>query len=228
MTPHERVWAALRGEAVDRPPISFWGHFYHRESSAADLVDATIEFQARYHWDWVKLNPRKHYHVEPWGVRYQYSGRPGEKPLLESVPIRSGDDWNTINEVSHEAGALGEQLDAVRRLRRAAPGGRADDRDGVHAARDPGRDGARAVGAQAASVHARRRGPPRAGSGDPHVRAFRSRGDRGRRRRHLLRDRRLGLARLHEPGRIPAVGASLRRADSRRRERSAVQRASRL
>jgi uroporphyrinogen decarboxylase len=121
MTPRERVWAALRGEAVDRPPISFWGHFYHRESSAADLVDATIEFQARYHWDWVKLNPRKHYHVEPWGVRYQYSGRPGEKPLLESVPIRSGDDWNTINEVSHEAGALGEQLDAVRRLRRALP-----------------------------------------------------------------------------------------------------------
>jgi hypothetical protein len=38
MTPRERVWAALRGEAVDRPPISFWGHFYHRESSARDLA----------------------------------------------------------------------------------------------------------------------------------------------------------------------------------------------
>ena len=60
----ERVWAALRGTAVDRPPVSFWGHLYHRESSAAELVEHTLERQREYHWDWVKLNPRKHYHVE--------------------------------------------------------------------------------------------------------------------------------------------------------------------
>src|SRR5512132_2018739 len=93
MTSRERVWAALRGEPVDRPPISFWGHFYHRESSADDLVQATLEFQRDYDWDWIKLNPRKHYHVEPWGVRYRYSGVPGEKPALEAWPIHTPDDW---------------------------------------------------------------------------------------------------------------------------------------
>ena len=82
MNRRDRVWAALAGEPVDRPPVSFWGHVYHRESSARDLVDATLEFQRAYDWDWVKLNPRKHYHVEPWDVRYRYSGRPGEKPVL--------------------------------------------------------------------------------------------------------------------------------------------------
>ncbi len=118
MTPRERVWAALRGEPVDRPPISFWGHFYHRESSAEELVDATLEFHERYRWDWVKLNPRKHYHVEPWGVRYRYPGVPNQKPTLSDWPIRSGDDWAKIGERPHDAGALGEQLEAVRMLRR--------------------------------------------------------------------------------------------------------------
>lgn len=117
MTPRERVWAALNGEVVDRPPVSFWGHFYHRESSAEDLVDATLEFQNRYRWDWVKLNPRKHYHVEPWGVTYHYSGVPNQKPTLDAWPIRAGEDWSRIESVRHDAGALGEQLAAVRSLR---------------------------------------------------------------------------------------------------------------
>jgi uroporphyrinogen decarboxylase len=117
MTPRQRVEAALRGETVDRPPVSFWGHFYHRESSAQDLVDATLEFQRRYQWDWIKLNPRRHYHAEPWGVRWTYSGVPDEKPKVASVPIRTGEDWSTIDEQPHDRGALAEQLDAVRRLR---------------------------------------------------------------------------------------------------------------
>ena len=117
MTPRQRVWAALRGEPVDRPPISFWGHFYHRESSAEELVDATLEFHDRYRWDWVKLNPRKHYHVEPWGVRYRYPGIPNQKPTLAEWPIHSGDDWARIGEHAPDEGALGEQLEAVRLLR---------------------------------------------------------------------------------------------------------------
>ena len=121
MNARKRVWAALRGEPVDRPPISFWGHFYHRESSDLDLVEATLEFHSRYHWDWVKLNPRKHYHVEPWGVTYRYPEVPDVKPVLDHYPIHSGDDWNRIQAIPHDAGALGEQLDAVRMLRDRLP-----------------------------------------------------------------------------------------------------------
>jgi len=121
MTPRDRVWAALLGEPADRPPVSFWGHVYHRESSAQDLVDHTMERYARYGWDWIKLNPRKHYHVEPWGVRYRYPGTPDVKPKLEAWPIRSGDDWATIHEAPHDRGALGEQIEAVRMLRSRLP-----------------------------------------------------------------------------------------------------------
>lgn len=121
MTPRERVWDALRGQPVDRPPVSFWGHVYHRESGAAELVEATLESWREYRWDWVKLNPRKHYHVEPWGVRYRYSGVPGEKPRLAEWPIRAGDDWARIRPQRPDAAALGEQVEAVRLLRRALP-----------------------------------------------------------------------------------------------------------
>jgi uroporphyrinogen decarboxylase len=119
LTPRERVRAALRGEPVDRPPVSFWGHVYHRESSADDLVGATLERQHEFGWDWVKLNPRKHYHVEDWGVRYRYSGRPNEKPVLEAWPIEKPEDWGEIGERPPDRGALGEQIDAVRMLRRS-------------------------------------------------------------------------------------------------------------
>lgn len=117
--PRERVMAALRGEPVDRPPVSFWGHVYHRESSADELVAATLERQRTFEWDWVKLNPRKHYHVEDWGVRYRYSGRPDEKPVLESWPIETPEDWGDVGERPPDRGALGEQIDALKALRRS-------------------------------------------------------------------------------------------------------------
>src|SRR6266487_3661959 len=121
MTSRDRVLAALQGEAVDRPPASFWGHVYHRESSAEDLVAHTLERWRRYRWDWVKLNPRKHYHVEPWGVRYHYPGVENEKPTLATYPVHGPADWDRIGEQPHETGALGEQLEAVRALRAALP-----------------------------------------------------------------------------------------------------------
>ena len=121
MTSRDRVLAALRGEHVDRPPLSFWGHVYHRESSAEELVAHTLERWQRFRWDWVKLNPRKHYHVEPWGVRYHYSGVPNEKPTPAIHPVHAPADWDRIGEQPHDGGALGEQLDAVRTLRAALP-----------------------------------------------------------------------------------------------------------
>ncbi len=121
MSARERVSAALRGDALDRPPVSFWGHVYHRESSAPELVEATLELQRAFGWDWIKLNPRKHYHVEPWGVSYRYSGRAGEKPTPASWPVHGPADWAAIGERPFDAGAFGEQIDAVGRLRRAMP-----------------------------------------------------------------------------------------------------------
>jgi uroporphyrinogen decarboxylase len=69
----------------------------------------------------VKLNPRKHYHVEPWGVGYRYHGTATQKPTLDRWPVHQPADWAAIGERPHDQGALGEQLDAVHLMRRSLP-----------------------------------------------------------------------------------------------------------
>jgi len=72
MNKHERVAAALAGEAVDRRPVSAWRHFVDREQNADDLSAAMLEFQRTFDWDWVKVNPRATYFAEAWGNTYDF------------------------------------------------------------------------------------------------------------------------------------------------------------
>ena len=58
MTHWERVRAALAGDEADRPPISVWRHFYRRENSVEGLAEAMLEFQHRFDWDFMKVNPQ--------------------------------------------------------------------------------------------------------------------------------------------------------------------------
>ena len=67
MTHWERVRGALQGQALDRPPLSMWRHFYRQETSAQGLADAMLGFQRRFDWDFMKVNPRASYHAEDWG-----------------------------------------------------------------------------------------------------------------------------------------------------------------
>ena len=54
----ERIEAIMRGETPDRPAISLWRHFYHLESTAKGLAEAMLEYQKKYDWDFMKINPR--------------------------------------------------------------------------------------------------------------------------------------------------------------------------
>ena len=117
----DRVLAALAGDPVDRPPMSFWGHFYDREATAQDLADATLAARERHDWDFVKLNPRGSYHGEPWGLAFRASASPAGKPVRLSFPLRTLDDYLRLRPVPGDHGALGEQLEAIRRVRRGLP-----------------------------------------------------------------------------------------------------------
>src|SRR5262245_38527416 len=121
MTPRERVCGALTGQALDRPPISFWGHVYDRETIEHDLAEIAAQLKPEPPRNWLKLKPRKHYHVEDWGVRYRYFDSATEKPLLESWPVQTPEDWGEITRRPPDQGALGEQVDAVRLLRDRLP-----------------------------------------------------------------------------------------------------------
>jgi len=96
MTKIERMNAAVKGEATDKVPISFWRHFFLQERDATMLADALLAFQREYQWDFMKVNPRASYHVEDWGNRYAYTDDPHTSPTLVSHVVHSREDWARI------------------------------------------------------------------------------------------------------------------------------------
>ena len=117
MNKRERVDAALRGQPVDRVPISFWGHDYLREWSAEGLASAMLDNYRRYDWDYMKVNPRASYHVEDWGAELKPSGDPNKGPLWIRPAVTTTSDWRALRPLEPDRGVLGEQLEALRLIR---------------------------------------------------------------------------------------------------------------
>src|SRR4030095_15122026 len=51
VTKRQRVMAALRGQPVDRVPLSFWLHNFATENSAQGLADETLRLARTFDWD---------------------------------------------------------------------------------------------------------------------------------------------------------------------------------
>lgn len=111
--PKERVERLMEGREIDRPPVSAWQHFYDREWAPDKLAKATIEYQSKYNWDFVKINPRSSYYVEGWGARFKHTDKPDEKPTCESVSVKSSADWLNVKTLDIGDGAFAEQLKAA-------------------------------------------------------------------------------------------------------------------
>src|SRR6267378_6821505 len=117
MTRRERIRKTIQGEPTERHPMSFWRHFYDREGSAKDLAEAMLEFQRKYDWDFMKVNPRASYHVEDWGIKTERPGKgPLDKPKVVQSPVREPADWEKIRPLDPTKGTLGEMLDAEERI----------------------------------------------------------------------------------------------------------------
>lgn len=113
----ERFLAVLSGETADRPPISAWGHFVGREENAKDLAEATLEFQKKYEWDFVKINPRATIFGEAWGNVSDFNQYIGDVPKINQYIIHEPHELDSIQEITTETGAFGEQLEVTRRIK---------------------------------------------------------------------------------------------------------------
>ncbi len=117
MNKRERIDAALRGDAVDRVPISFWGHNYLKEWTAEGLAEAMLDNYRAYDWDYMKVNPRASYHVEDWGAVLERSNDPNRGHTFKQVPVTEAGDWKRLRPLEPDADVLGEQLAALRLIR---------------------------------------------------------------------------------------------------------------
>ena len=120
MTRWERVRAALKGQDVDRVPVSMWRHFFTKETSAESLAEAMLGFQSRFDWDFMKVNPRASYHVEDWGVRVKYQG--DASPTVIETPVKTPTDWLKLKVLDINKGVLGEHLTSLEIIARRLKG----------------------------------------------------------------------------------------------------------
>lgn len=119
MTHRERVQAALKGAAVDRPPVSFWLHFPGEDHTAQLLADSTVRLQQRFDLDVVKLMPTGMYAVVDYGVTISPSTDGLGTTQYASGPVHGPHDWARLPSAPADRGELGKQVEVVRRVRAA-------------------------------------------------------------------------------------------------------------
>ena len=113
-TRRERLMAAIRGEPVDRPPVALWRHFPGDDQRPEDLAAATVAFQRRYDFDFVKVTPASSFCLRDWGVQDRWVGSMEGTREYTYYPIQVADDWRRLPLRDPDQGALGSQLQCLR------------------------------------------------------------------------------------------------------------------
>jgi uroporphyrinogen decarboxylase len=117
MTKRERVMAALRGEPVDRVPLSFWMHNFVAENSAKGLADESVRLARTFDWDYLKPQSRAQGFAEMWGLTYRASTDGATDFTVTHTPLADARDVERLQPVDPRRGALGEQIEALRLIR---------------------------------------------------------------------------------------------------------------
>jgi uroporphyrinogen decarboxylase len=110
MNKKERVETAVRGENVDRVPVSIWRYDYIHEWDILSLMESIVEDFTANDWDFLKVNPRVTYFAEAWKARYRPAGEKYQAPIFEDSPIKSVSDWKRIRQLDPDRGPFKEQL----------------------------------------------------------------------------------------------------------------------
>lgn len=110
MNKKERVEAALRGETVDRVPVSVWCHDYRGEWNIQSLMETAVEHFIRYDWDYLTIQPRSCYFAEAWKARYTQASQPDQPPVFVDSPVHSSSDWKRLRVLDPDRGPFLDQL----------------------------------------------------------------------------------------------------------------------
>lgn len=120
MTRRERVMAAVKGDPVDRVPLSFFGHHHLAERSSDTLVAHLLEQNSKFGWDFIKVHLRATYYGEAWGSKYRWD--PERGPIIENPVVKYADDFKKLGRLDPTKGVLGDQLRIAKLLGEALKG----------------------------------------------------------------------------------------------------------
>jgi len=97
--------------------MSLWRHFYNREETEQQLTESMIQWQEKWKWDFVKVNPPACYHALDWGARYEFFDDESREPELREAVVLQESDIDGISRPDVQEGMLGTQLCVIRNLR---------------------------------------------------------------------------------------------------------------
>lgn len=118
LSKRERLERVLRGESVDRLPISLWRHFYVDETAVEPLVARLAAWHRRFDFDYLKINVRAQYHSEGWGNQFRYSSDEHTKPELVVTAVSAASEFASLDVLDVWDWPLGEMLQVIKGLRR--------------------------------------------------------------------------------------------------------------
>lgn len=122
MDKRERLHAALSGAPVDRAPAALWRHFPVDDQDPDELAAATLEWQAHFDWDFVKVTPSSSFMLRDYGAQDEWRGEPeGTRQYTRRV-IQHPEDWAALQPLNPRAGALGRQLHTLELVRAGLAG----------------------------------------------------------------------------------------------------------
>ena len=103
MTRRQRLFAAVRGEAVDRVPYALWQHSTVHERTAERFTCFTLDYFRKYEPDLVKVMYDQQYDM------------PVSRHFIGDLR-----DWRLLEEYEPHTGGFGRQLESLARIREEA------------------------------------------------------------------------------------------------------------
>ena len=110
----ERVRAAMKGEEVDRVPVSLWRHWPEDDLTAQGLAAAMVRWQREYDFDLVKFMPTGTYGVHDWGAQTVYASGSRGNRIVTGFGLTETDQWPELSRLDPGQGALGQEVEAIR------------------------------------------------------------------------------------------------------------------
>ncbi len=122
LSKRERLEKTIAGDATDRVPVALWRHWPGDDQRPPDLVQACIDFQKRWDFDFIKITPASSYCLRDYGVHDEWRGSiEGTRDYTRRVVQRSL-DWTELSVLDPHKGSLGQQLETVRLMKEALKG----------------------------------------------------------------------------------------------------------
>ncbi len=122
LSKRERLEKTIAGESTDRVPVALWRHWPGDDQRPADLVQACIDFQRQWDFDFIKITPASSYCLIDYGVQDQWVGSEEGTRQYTRRAVQRSLDWTELRILDPYKGHLGLQVETIRLMKESLKG----------------------------------------------------------------------------------------------------------